>query len=99
MKTCIYVFSGTGTSLAVAKKIASALGNAEIKLMPTILKNAKGNELNSEATTVGFIFPNYFSRLPDIVLRFINIVNLDKANYIFSVVTAGGGAGYSLKAI
>jgi len=99
MKTCIYVFSGTGTSLAVAKKIADSLDNAELKLIPTILKNAEGNEINSEATTIGFVFPNYFSRIPDIVLRFINTINLDKANYIFSVVTSGGGPGHSLKAL
>ena len=99
MKTCIYVFSGTGTSLAVAKKIADSLDNAEIKLIPAIFRNAKGNEINDEATTVGFVFPNYFGRIPDIVLRFISIVNLEQANYIFSVVTAGGGPAHSLKAL
>ena len=97
MKTCIYVFSGTGTSLSVAKRISDFLGDTEIKLIPRLLENAMGDELIAEVPTVGFIFPNYFGGIPDMVSRFIRILNLDKTNYIFSIVTAGGGQGYSLK--
>lgn len=97
MKTCIYVFTGTGTSLAIAKKISDFLGDTEIKLIPNALENAISNEFEVEAETVGFIFPNYFGGIPDIVSKFVRILDLDNANYIFSIVTAGGGRGYSLK--
>jgi ferredoxin/flavodoxin len=91
------VFSGTGTSLSVAKNICNYLGNAEIKLIPSLLENVVNNEIKTESETVGFIFPNYFGTIPAIVLKFIGILNLEKANYIFSVITAGGGQGYTLK--
>jgi flavodoxin len=94
MKTCIYVFSGTGTSLSIARNISNYLGNAEIKLIPYLLKN---NEIIADTEIIGFIFPNYFGGIPNIVKSFINVLNLDKSNYIFLIVTAGGGQGYSLK--
>jgi len=97
METCIYVFSGTGTSLAAAQHICDSLGNAEIKMIPSTLRNAAGNEIKTDAATVGFVFPNYFGGVPEIVLRFIRTLNLDTANYIFAIVTGGGGRGYSLK--
>jgi len=97
MKTCVYVFSGTGTSLAIAKTIAGFLGETEIRLIPGLMENSANNEIKAEAETVGFVFPNYFGGIPGMVKKFIGIINLDKASYIFSVVTAGGGQGYSLK--
>jgi len=97
MKTCIYVFTGTGTSLSIAKNISNYLENAEIKLIPSLLENAVNNEIIAEAETVGFVFPNYYGGIPAIVSKFIGILNLEKTNFIFSVVTAGGGQGYSLK--
>lgn len=97
MKTCIYVFSGTGTSLAVAKRISDDLGDTAITLIPRTLEKVGNNEIKVESSTIGFIFPNYFGGIPDIVLRFIRKLNLDNTDYIFSIVTAGGGQGYCLK--
>jgi ferredoxin len=97
MEYCIYVFSGTGTSLSIAKNVSNYLGNAEIKLIPYLLENTVNNEIIADTETIGLIFPNYFGGIPNIIKNFINILNLDKVNYIFSIVTAGGGQGYSLK--
>jgi ferredoxin/flavodoxin len=97
LKTCIYVFSGTGNSLSIAEKINNSLENSEIKLIPNLIKSVSNNEIIADYETVGFVFPNYFGSIPAIVLEFIRILNLEKAKYIFSVVTAGGGQGYSLK--
>ena len=97
MKTCIYVFSGTGTALAIAKKISDDLGDTTITLIPQALEKVGNNEIKVESSTVGFIFPNYFGGIPDIVLKFIRKLILDKSEYIFSIVTAGGGQGYCLK--
>ena len=97
MKTSIYVFSGTGTSLAIAKKIGNKLGNVDILSIPNELKKADGNEIKVKNSKVGFIFPCYFGEIPAIVLEFIRKINLDNTNYIFSVVTCGGNAGYSIK--
>jgi ferredoxin/flavodoxin len=97
MKNCIYVFSGTGTSLAIAEKLGNTLEDTEVKLIPKILQDSKENEIANEASAIGFVFPNYYGGVPDIVLRFIRNLNLDKTSYIFAIVSAGGGQGYSLK--
>lgn len=97
MKTCIYVFSGTGTSLAVARKISQVLDDVSIKLIPNVLDKAGDAGITPESPVIGLIFPNYFGGIPNIVLRFIEKLELDDTNYIFSIVTSGGGQGYSLK--
>jgi ferredoxin len=99
VRTCIYVFTGTGTSLAVAKKMGDLLGSTEILLIPGAIKEAADNEIMNEARRVGFVFPNYFGSIPNIVSRFIHILNLEKADYIFSVVTGGKGTGYCLSSL
>jgi len=97
MKTCIYTFSGTGTSLSIARNISNNLENVEIKSIPNLLENSANNEIKVESEAVGFIFPNYFGNIPAVVKRFIKILNLENTNYIFAVIPAGGGQGYSLK--
>jgi ferredoxin/flavodoxin len=97
MKTCIYVLSGTGTSLAVANGIGDSLENTEIKLIPEELRSAAGKPIKPEAATVGFVFPNYFGGVPQMVSDLIQIFDFSETTYIFAIVTAGGGQGYSLK--
>jgi len=97
MKACIYVFSGTGNSLSIAEKINGFLQDSEIRLIPNLMKNALNKEIMADCETIGFVFPNYFGGIPTIVSKFIEIINLEKVNYIFAVITAGGGQGYSLK--
>ena len=57
MKTKIFVFSGTGNSLAVAKKIALALGDTTIT---SITKYQEESEVSTEEERVGIIFPCYY---------------------------------------
>lgn len=97
MKTSIYVFSGTGTSLAIANEIKNDLVDTNIISIPNMLKNANGNEIRVESSKIGLVFPNYFGGVPNIVLEFVRKLNLNNTDYIFSVVTAGGSQGYSLK--
>lgn len=99
MKNAIYVFSATGTSLAVAHGIAKELGNTMLFSIPNELKKAGENEIKVEAARVGFIFPTYFGEVPAIVHKFIEKLNLDNANYIFSIVTSGGNIGSSLHSL
>ena len=81
----------------MAKSIGNFLGETEIKPIPGVLENAVNNEITAETETVGFVFPNYFGGIPAVVKKFIDIINLDKTNYIFAIVAAGGGQGYTLK--
>ncbi len=94
MKTVIFVFSGTGTSLAVAKKLSEELGETTLI---SIAKCIQQEVVLVEEERVGFIFPCNFGELPQIVKDFVAKIKMDKAQYIFSIITAGGSAGIGLQ--
>ena len=88
MKTIIYYFTGTGNSLAAAKKIALALGDCEHVPIAS-LRNTPG-EITPPADRVGIICPVYDAGLPVIVAEFAGRLDLSRATYTFAVVTLGG---------
>jgi ferredoxin len=96
MKTIIYYFTGTGNSLAVAKKIADALGDCE--LVPiAALKDTQG-PITPQADRVGIVCPVYFSGLPVMVAEFAGRLDLSRPQYTFATVTFGGsGASSALR--
>ncbi len=91
MKTAIFYFTGTGNSLAAAKKIAVALGDCEI-IGIAALRDTTG-PIVSDADRVGIACPVYFSGLPAMVALFVKRLDTASARYVFSVVTHGGGGG------
>jgi ferredoxin len=96
MKTIIYYFTGTGNSLAAAKKIASALGDCELVSI-ALLKDTPGT-VTPQADRVGIVCPVYFTGLPVMVARFAEHLDLLHPGYAFSVVTYGGsGASSALR--
>lgn len=90
----IYVFTSTGNSLKIAKEIAATMGNTEIRSIPAMMKNEKWK---IEGGKVGFVFPCYYGSMPHIIERFISNAEDVNGAYFFSIVTAGGNTGYSLK--
>jgi ferredoxin len=96
MKTIIYYFTGTGNSLAVAKKIAAVLGDCE--LVPIALLQTTKGDIIPAADRVGIVNPVYFAGLPVMVAEFAGRLDLSKAKYVFSIVTFGGsGAAPALQ--
>jgi ferredoxin/flavodoxin len=93
MKTIIYYFTGTGNSLAAAKKIATALGDTE--LVPIASLEDTTGDITRQADRIGIICPVYFSGLPVIVAEFAERLDLPRSQYTFSVVTLGGSGGSS----
>ncbi len=91
MKTVIYYFSGTGNSLAVAKKIASALEDCEV--VPIASMKDKQGIITPVAERIGVVCPVYFSGLPLMVAEFAGRLNYSHCRYIFAVVTLGGSGG------
>ena len=91
MKTIIYYFTGTGNSLAAAKKIAAALGDCELVSIAS-LKDTTG-DIAPGADRVGIVCPVYFAGLPVMVAGFAGRLDLSQAQYVFSVVTFGGSGG------
>ena len=94
MKTIIYYFTGTGNSLAAAKKIAAALRNCELVPIASF-QDSKG-DIVPAADRVGIIAPVYDLGLPAIVAEFAGRLDLSKAGYTFCVMTAGGFGGSAL---
>lgn len=91
MKSIIYYFTGTGNSLAVAKKIVSAMGDCELVPIAS-LQNMQG-DIVPQAERVGIVCPVYFSGLPLMVASFAGRLDPAAVTYVFAVVTNGGGGG------
>lgn len=96
-KTIIACFSGTGNSWYVAKRIAKALLDAKVLLIPDILENP---ELLGQSEQLGLVYPVYMSAPPPMVMRFINEVlaqrDMRGLEYLFQVATCGADPGWSL---
>ena len=90
MKNTIYYFSGTGNSLYIAKRLADHLG--ESQLVPLAKANQQ-SDIIANTENVGFVFPVYFWGLPEIVVNFVQKINLEKASHIFAVLSCGGVVG------
>jgi NAD-dependent dihydropyrimidine dehydrogenase PreA subunit/flavodoxin len=91
VKTIIYYFTGTGNSLAAAKKIAGALDDCELVPIASLQKTS--GDIVPQAERVGFICPVYFSGLPAMVAAIAGRLDPVMAKYVFAVVTHGGGGG------
>ncbi|MDN7013446.1 4Fe-4S ferredoxin [Methanoculleus sp. FWC-SCC3] len=91
MKTTIYYFTGTGNSLAAAKKVAETLGDTEIVSIAAF-RDTTG-KIYPDTDRVGIACPVYFSGLPAMVASFAERLDLTAADYVFSIVTHGGGGG------
>lgn len=96
MKSVIYVFTGTGNSLQVAKTIAEDLPNCQIKSM------GKGSHNHQETYDyIGFVYPTYTFNMPLRVREFVTTMSLErsKSAYYFAVTTCGNEPGAALKAL
>jgi len=91
MKSIIYYFTGTGNSLAAAKKIAGTLGDCDI--VPVASFADSPGPVAPDAERVGLVCPVYFAGLPAMAASFAERLDLAAAGYVFSVVTHGGGGG------
>lgn len=94
----IFYFTGTGNSLFAAKRLMSD-GEALVNIADAIKSNRYEYTV-SKGEAVGFVFPVYFYTVPEIIKEFISKLQLDGADYVYAVITCGGGisqAGVVLK--
>jgi ferredoxin len=94
MTTTLYVFTGTGNSLAAAEFLAQKLGDTVIESIPFRMK--KAGVVIPDTNKVGFVFPVNYCGVPFILSEFIPRVSLSHVPYIFAVATAGGIGRYAL---
>jgi len=88
MKTILYYFTGTGNSLAAAKKIAAALGDCE--LVPIASLKDRAGKIVPAADRVGIVCPVYDAGLPVIVKEFAERLDIGAVPYVFGIITFDG---------
>mgnify|MGYP000172633986 CR=1 FL=1 len=88
MKTVIYYFTGTGNSLAAARKICGHLGDCELVSIASLATTSE--EIHPTSDRVGIVCPVYYLGLPSIVTEFVNRLDLSRTGYCFAVLTMGG---------
>lgn len=84
----IFVFSGTGNSYSVARRIGDALGIGLVDLAAAVRYSRYSYDAGGE--DVGFVFPVYYGGLPDKVREFARNVVVRNPGRVFCVVTCGG---------
>lgn len=89
----IYYFSGTGNSLAVARDMAQ---NLDARLIP-VVSTLDRERVNSEADSIGVVFPIYDFKPPEVVEVFVQKLEGIDAKYLFAVCTYGIAPSGSLK--
>jgi ferredoxin len=93
METKLYVYTGTGNSLWVARQLAVELKEATLEFMPHLSK-----ERIEEAHRIGLIFPVHIWGLPSHVIQFINRLQVKPGTSFFALaVNAGQLAGTLLQ--
>ena len=85
----IIYFSGTGNSLATARKIAEALNEQVIPMVEAVHQ-----DLSSEKR-IGLIYPSYDFAPPPAVQRMLPMLSISPSAYVFVIITCGAQAGIS----
>ena len=88
----IFYFSGTGNSRYAALKMAMLTNDRAFNIADIF----KGSPLKKEGRedVTGFIFPVYFSGIPEMVKRFVALPGIKKilGEYVYCVITCGASA-------
>lgn len=92
MKNCILYFTGSGNSLAIAKKMAERLDDCQLLSVASIVKSGT----IVEAEQIGLVFPVYMHRAPKIVIKALSLL---KTDYCYAIATNGGGMGIVFKQV
>lgn len=79
----ILYFSGTGNSLAIARKIAEPLGEQVISMYDALTADLSGEK------RIGLVFPTYWLDAPLAVKALIPRIVFPKDAYTFVVITCG----------
>jgi len=86
----IFYFTGTGNSLAVAKRIGGNLVS-----IPQIVDE---KNLHYKDDVIGVVFPIYALIAPQMVRQFLDKVKFE-ADYIFAIGTYGNSAGSAMRTL
>ncbi len=92
MNNVIFVFSGTGNCLDIARNIAEGIGGADI------VRIRKGMHIPNliDAKKVGFVFPCYGGGAAEDVFKCAKRVKIKPGTYTFGIVSCSAYAGTGL---
>src|SRR5208337_1361613 len=85
MKMRLYVYTGTGNSLWIARQLALELKEVSLRFMPYLSR-----DFEAETDGVGIIFPVHIWGLPIRVIRFINHLQVNPETYFFALAVNAG---------
>src|SRR4030042_5306379 len=85
METKLYVYTGTGNSLWIARQLALELKETTLQFMPLLSKEGR-----VEANRVGMIFPVHIWGFPSRVIQFINHLQVKPETYLFALAVNAG---------
>lgn len=91
MKTRLYVYTGTGNSLWIARQLGLELREATFEFMPY-----PSRDLEVEADGVGIIFPVHIWGLPIRVIQFVNHLRVKPGTYLFALAVNAGQVAATL---
>ena len=88
----IFYFTGSGNTLAIAKRFAEKLENCELVRVSTRLDFTAP----VKAEKLGFVFPVYAWGIPLLFKEFMEQIQISQANYIFVITNFAGSSGNAL---
>lgn len=92
----ILYFSSTGNSKHVCEKISATFKEKMVSIEDCLKKNKYRFDLE-EGEMFGIITPVYFFGLPDIVLNYIDALEIPNSSYYFCCLTYGSTSGFAMK--
>ncbi len=92
MSNCIFYFTASGNSLAIARTVAQRLGDTEVLPMAKHLHGFAG----TDEDRIGFVFPIYLWGLPRMVSEFASKLQTRSGQHIFAIANGDGAAGQTL---
>lgn len=94
----ILYFTGTGNSLAVARRIAEATGDRVMAMAEAAgrgREGAEGVDLSGEEV-IGLVYPCYDFNTPPAVREMVEKLKISPKAYVFVVITCGAQTGNSI---
>ena len=91
MNTRLYVYTGTGNSLWIARHLAIELKEASLEFM-----SDSPRDFMVGADKVGLIFPVHIWGLPHRVIQFLNRLQIKRETYLFALAVNAGQVAATL---
>ena len=85
MKTQLYVYTGTGNSLWIARQLAMELKETTVEFMPPLSRS-----FTVDADRVGLVFPVHIWGVPFHVVQFVNHLQVKHGTHLFAVAVNAG---------